>query len=228
MVERRRRPLILASTRAILDSFLNSAKSNGAAEDDGVLRPRRFRFADEDGGSASASLRLKAGILRVVHEGGGANEEFNELSSFVGVSADVLRGLAITSGSASVNDELIRDVIAQTSGFMPRDILALVADAGHHLYKEFFSEADLLLSHGHEADLKALPSYSKKLPNVDKLKKLLLHEPVILTLSEEGQSNSDLIPRNIEQYWISCSAHDKLLYIYALLKPKPRLLAGKV
>ncbi|OAY74954.1 Peroxisome biogenesis protein 6 [Ananas comosus] len=100
MVERRRRPLILASTRAILDSVLNSAKSLGAAEGDGVLRPRRSRFADEDGGSASASLRLKAGILRFVPEGGGADEEFNELSSFVGVSADVLRSLAITSGSA--------------------------------------------------------------------------------------------------------------------------------
>ncbi|XP_020113023.1 uncharacterized protein LOC109727345 [Ananas comosus] len=101
MVERRRRPLILASTRAILDSVVNSAKSIDAAEDNSVLRPRRSRFIDEDGGSASAyaSLRLKAGILRVVHEGGGANEEFNELSSFVGVSTDVLRRLAITSRS---------------------------------------------------------------------------------------------------------------------------------
>uniref|UniRef100_A0A6V7QRI0 RNA helicase n=1 Tax=Ananas comosus var. bracteatus TaxID=296719 RepID=A0A6V7QRI0_ANACO len=100
-------------------------------------------------------------------------------------------------------------------------------------------EADLLLSHGHEADLKALIPHIPRScqcilmsattsPDVDKLKKLLLHEPVTLTLSEEGQSNSDLIPGNIEQYWISCSAHDKLLYIYALLKPKPRLLAGKV
>ncbi|XP_020087903.1 uncharacterized protein LOC109719145 isoform X2 [Ananas comosus] len=62
MVERRWRPLILASTRAILDSVVNSAKSISAAEDDGVLRPRRSRFANEDGGSASASLRLKAGI----------------------------------------------------------------------------------------------------------------------------------------------------------------------
>nr|CAD1823485.1 unnamed protein product [Ananas comosus var. bracteatus] len=61
MVERRWRPLILASTRAILDSVVNSAKSISAAEDDGVLRPRRSRFANEDGGSASASLRLKAG-----------------------------------------------------------------------------------------------------------------------------------------------------------------------
>nr|CAD1827528.1 unnamed protein product [Ananas comosus var. bracteatus] len=136
-------------------------------------------------------------------------------------------------GLQSVNDELIRDVIAQTSGFMPRDILALVADAGASFVQRvlqrgpyllmFLFQADLLLSHGHEADLKALiphiprscqcsnPSYSKKLPDVDKLKKLLLHEPVILTISEEGQSNSDLIPGNIEQYW-----------------PKPRLLAGKV
>nr|CAD1823016.1 unnamed protein product [Ananas comosus var. bracteatus] len=188
LVERRWRPLILASTRAILDPVVNSAKSIGAAEDDSVLRHRRSRFANEDRGSASASLRrlprrrarttpstrartssttatpippppsptssaapmptppgsststrstnrpwrssrrymgaeqwrwgrasythgtclmkfldsnlrphnsdardAMGELWHVVHEGGGANEEFNELSSFVGVSADVLR-----------------------------------------------------------------------------------------------------------------------------------------
>nr|CAD1825961.1 unnamed protein product [Ananas comosus var. bracteatus] len=99
---RDRRPLILASTRAILDSVVNSAKSIGAAEDDGVLRP--------------------PGILRVVHEGGGANEEFNELSSFVGVSADVLRRLAITSGSALFSAVEVESFEFCTSGFVAQKI----------------------------------------------------------------------------------------------------------
>ncbi|KAL5988303.1 DEAD-box ATP-dependent RNA helicase 16 [Asimina triloba] len=73
-------------------------------------------------------------------------------------------------------------------------------------------EADLLLSYGYEGDLKALiPHVPRRCQcllmsatssdDVEKLKKLVLHNPYILTLPE-----------------ISCSACDKLLYILALLK----------
>ncbi|XP_010936191.1 DEAD-box ATP-dependent RNA helicase 16 isoform X2 [Elaeis guineensis] len=90
-------------------------------------------------------------------------------------------------------------------------------------------EADLLLSYGYEDDLKALiPHVPRRCQcllmsatsssDVEKLKKLVLHNPVILTLSEVGHSTDDIIPKNVQQFWISCSAHDKLLYILALLK----------
>ncbi|WZZ46948.1 hypothetical protein YC2023_043207 [Brassica napus] len=53
--------------------------------------------------------------------------------------------------------------------------------------------------------------------DVEKLKKLFLHNPVVLTL-QEGADKEEPVPSNVQQFWISCSAQDKLLHILALLK----------
>ncbi|CAL5372678.1 unnamed protein product [Camellia sinensis] len=90
-------------------------------------------------------------------------------------------------------------------------------------------EADLLLSYGYEDDLKALTAHiprrcqcllmsATSSADVEKLKKLILHNPYILTLPEVGDVKDDIIPQNVQQFWISCSARDKLVYILALLK----------
>ncbi|KAI3936801.1 hypothetical protein MKW98_021663 [Papaver atlanticum] len=54
--------------------------------------------------------------------------------------------------------------------------------------------------------------------DVEKLKKLVLHSPVILTLSEVGDVKDEMIPKNVQQFWISCSTRDKQLYMLSLLK----------
>jgi len=54
--------------------------------------------------------------------------------------------------------------------------------------------------------------------DVDKLIKLLLHNPFVLTLTEVGRAKDDVIPKNVQQFWISCDAKDKMLHILALLK----------
>ncbi|XP_026390981.1 DEAD-box ATP-dependent RNA helicase 16-like [Papaver somniferum] len=90
-------------------------------------------------------------------------------------------------------------------------------------------EADLLLSYGYEDDLKALTPYiprrcqcllmsATSSADVEKLKKLVLHSPVILTLSEVGDVKDEMIPKNVQQFWISCSIRDKQLYMLSLLK----------
>ncbi|KAK9166058.1 hypothetical protein Scep_001249 [Stephania cephalantha] len=90
-------------------------------------------------------------------------------------------------------------------------------------------EADLLLSYGYEDDLKALVPHvprrcqcllmsATSSADVEKLKKLVLHNPFILTLPEVGKAKDEIIPQTVQQYWISCTTHDKLLYILALLK----------
>uniref|UniRef100_A0ACD6A789 Uncharacterized protein n=1 Tax=Avena sativa TaxID=4498 RepID=A0ACD6A789_AVESA len=90
-------------------------------------------------------------------------------------------------------------------------------------------EADLLLSYRCEDDLKALVPHiprgcqsilmsATSSPDIDKLTKLLLHNPFILTLTEVGNAKDDVIPKNVQQFWISCSDKDKMLYILALLK----------
>lgn len=91
-------------------------------------------------------------------------------------------------------------------------------------------EADLLLSYGYEEDLKSLVHHiprrcqcilmsATSSADVDKIKKLVLHSPVILTLTEvEGKECDGVVPSSVQQFWISCDVHDKLLYILALLK----------
>lgn len=91
-------------------------------------------------------------------------------------------------------------------------------------------EADLLLSYGYEQDLKSLVHHiprrcqcilmsATSSADVEKIKKLVLHSPVILTLTEvEGNEYNGVVPNSVQQFWISCDVHDKLLYILALLK----------
>ncbi|XP_057949544.1 DEAD-box ATP-dependent RNA helicase 16 [Malania oleifera] len=89
-------------------------------------------------------------------------------------------------------------------------------------------EADLLLSYGYEDDLKSLTAYvprrcqcllmsATSSTDVEKLKKLILHNPFILTLPEAGEIKDEIIPKNVQQFWVSCSPRDKLLHILALL-----------
>ncbi|CAM8998233.1 unnamed protein product [Rhodiola kirilowii] len=90
-------------------------------------------------------------------------------------------------------------------------------------------QADLLLSFGYENDLKALTAHvprrcqcllmsATSSSDVEKLKKLILHNPYILTLPEVGEVKDDIIPRNVQQFWLACGSNDKLVYILALLK----------
>lgn len=90
-------------------------------------------------------------------------------------------------------------------------------------------EADLLLSYRCEDDIKALVPHiprscqsilmsATSSADIEKLTKLLLHNPFILTLTEVGHAKDDLIPKNVQQFWISCDAKDKMLYILVLLK----------
>ncbi|XP_027366268.1 DEAD-box ATP-dependent RNA helicase 16 isoform X2 [Abrus precatorius] len=90
-------------------------------------------------------------------------------------------------------------------------------------------EADLLLSYGYENDIKAFTPHvprscqcllmsATSSADVDKLKKLILHNPFILTLPEVGNHKDEVIPKNVQQFWISCPGSDKLLYILAVLK----------
>ncbi|MCD7453770.1 DEAD-box ATP-dependent RNA helicase 16 [Datura stramonium] len=99
----------------------------------------------------------------------------------------------------------------------------------HSLSILILDEADLLLSYGYEDDLKALTSHvprgcqcllmsATSSSDVDKLKKLILHNPYILTLPEVGDTKDDIIPKNVQQFYISCAARDKLVHILALLK----------
>lgn len=95
MIERRK-PLILSSTKNLLDYVLNPSKSVDG--DGGEVRSRNPPSDRRN----STSLQLKAGILRHSSDligSGGSKEESLDDAAMVGVSASVLKRLSLTSGS---------------------------------------------------------------------------------------------------------------------------------
>lgn len=93
MVEMRRKPLILASTRAILDSVLSPSESLDDTELDDSAQNRRCLEICE-------SIKLTAGVLRFDEiTDASCSDEFSELSSFVCASTSVLRQLETVTGS---------------------------------------------------------------------------------------------------------------------------------
>lgn len=124
------------------------------------------------------------------------------------------------------------DVLISTPACIPKCLSSGVLQAASitsSLETLVLDEADLLLSYGYENDIKALTPHvprscqcllmsATSSADVDKLKKLILHNPFILTLPEVGNHKDDVIPKNVQQFWISCPASDKLLYILSVLK----------
>ncbi|XP_065827842.1 probable ATP-dependent RNA helicase DDX56 [Oscarella lobularis] len=94
-------------------------------------------------------------------------------------------------------------------------------------------EADLVFSFGYKDDLEALTSFLPKIcqtflisatlsEDVELLKKLVLHNPVSVSLDEEELKKEQA---QLAQYHIRCQPDDKFLLLCALLKLK--LLRGK-
>ncbi|KAK2403106.1 DEAD-box ATP-dependent RNA helicase [Trifolium repens] len=124
------------------------------------------------------------------------------------------------------------DVLISTPACVAKCLSNSILDAASingSLETLVLDEADLLLSYGYENDIKALTPHiprscqcllmsATSSADVDKLKKLMLHNPFILTLPEVGNHKDEVIPKNVQQFWIYCPANDKLLYILAMLK----------
>ncbi|KAL2931910.1 Peroxisome biogenesis protein 6 [Bienertia sinuspersici] len=93
MVERRK-PLLLASTKALLNSVLPNPKTTSNVDDN----------APTSSDSSSSSLQIQAGILKFPKGKNGILPKFASLdhSSLVGLSTAQLKRLAITSGSLVV------------------------------------------------------------------------------------------------------------------------------
>lgn len=123
------------------------------------------------------------------------------------------------------------DILVSTPACIPKCFSAGVlqtASLNNALKFLILDEADLLLSYGYEDDLKALTALVSKScqcllmsatssADVDKLKKLILHNAIILTLPEDDDVKDKKVPQNVQQFWISCGAREKLVHILALL-----------
>ncbi|XP_064631463.1 probable ATP-dependent RNA helicase DDX56 isoform X2 [Lineus longissimus] len=118
----------------------------------------------------------------------------------------------------------------------PSRILAHIAAKNLHLKSSLellvIDEADLVFSFGYEQDVKSILSHLPKIyqaflmsatlsDDVKSLKKLVLHNPVILKLEESQLPETS----QLTQYHIKCEEEDKFVLIYALFKLK--LIRGK-
>ncbi|XP_051178562.1 DEAD-box ATP-dependent RNA helicase 16 [Lolium perenne] len=161
---------------------------------------------------------------------------FNEASSLLQLCTSKLR---IVQVNASMPDKDIKlalsgppNILVTTPACVATCISKGIVQGSsikESLSMMVLDEADLLLSYRCEDDLKALVPHiprgcqsilmsATSSPDIVKLAKLLLHNPDILTLTEVGHVKDDVVPRNVQQFWISCSEKDKMLYILALLK----------
>ncbi|KAK3146601.1 hypothetical protein QOZ80_3BG0268770 [Eleusine coracana subsp. coracana] len=163
---------------------------------------------------------------------------YNEASSLLEFCTSKLKVVQVT---ASMSDKDITIALSAPPNILvstPACVAACISKGiirgssiKESLSMMIFDEADLLLSYRCEDDLKALVPHiprscqsilmsATSSSDVEKLTKLLLHNPFILTLTEVGHAKDDVIPKNVQQFWISCSTKDKMLYILALLQFK--------
>ncbi|KFK30125.1 hypothetical protein AALP_AA7G220200 [Arabis alpina] len=164
-----------------------------------------------------------------------SQQVYTEVSSLIELCRVQLKVVQLASSmpASDMRNALagLPEIIVTTPACIPKCFAAGVLEPkaiSDSLEILVLDEADLLLSYGYEENLKSvisvIPRRCQRLlmsattcSDVDKLKKLILHNPTVITL-QEGNDKEEAVPSNVQQFWISCSAQDKLLHILALLK----------
>ncbi|XP_022779041.1 probable ATP-dependent RNA helicase DDX56 [Stylophora pistillata] len=161
-----------------------------------------------------------------------AHRNIKELSCYCSREvkvADVAQGNLISTKSLLME---CPDIVVATPSVLLGHVQAKNVDLKASLQMLIIDEADLVFSYGYEHDLKSLLSHFPKIyqsflmsatlsEDVTALKKLVLHNPVILKLQESQLPSDD----KLTQYFIKCEMEEKFLLIYTLLKL--RLVQGK-
>ncbi|KAF2295635.1 hypothetical protein GH714_033366 [Hevea brasiliensis] len=186
--------------------------------------------------SSGSSRKLAPSAFILVPSGELCQQVHKEVSSLIDSCKVQLKAVQLTTkmGVSDLRTALAGppDVIVTTPACVAKCLSAGALQSSSindSLEILVLDEADLLLSFGYEDDLKALTAFvprrcqcllmsATSSADVDKLKKLILHNPYILTLPEVEGVKDEAIPKNVQQFWISCSNQDKLLHILALLK----------
>ena len=139
-------------------------------------------------------------------------------------------------GNAQVNSvtQLVgaADIVIGTPSKLLAHINNKTIDLQKHMKFIVIDEADIMFSYGYEHDLKLLVTHLPKIyqallvsatmsSDVENLKGLILHNPVVLHLEESDVPDDD----KLKQYVVRCEASDKFLLGYALFKLN--LIRGK-
>ncbi|KAG0483379.1 hypothetical protein HPP92_011463 [Vanilla planifolia] len=219
-------PLILEGKDVVARAKTGSGKTFA------YLLPLLQKLFSESGGprKSGPSALILLPTRELCHQ---VHSEISSLLEFCRVQVMVVQLLSDMSvqdmnAALAGPPEVVVSTPACISGCLSKGVLQ-VSSVQDSLLMLILDEADLLLSHGYEDDLKNLvPLVPRRCQclllsatsssDVEKLKKLVLHNPVILTLSDANHPEDEIIPKNVQQFLITCSFDDKLLYILALLK----------
>ncbi|KAL8192030.1 hypothetical protein R6Q57_028151 [Mikania cordata] len=102
MVGRRRKPLVLSSTKSLLSSVLDSSNKEIRKGIDGDLINKHSSIDGDGDDGAPTMLQLRAGILRLSEERLGVSRQKAislDEAALIGLSTSLLKRLSITSGS---------------------------------------------------------------------------------------------------------------------------------
>ncbi|KAG6766782.1 hypothetical protein POTOM_027955 [Populus tomentosa] len=206
----------------------------------------------------SSRKKLSPSAFILVPSGELCQQVYKEVSSLIDSSKAQLKAVQLTSNmpASDLRNALAGppDILVSTPSCVAKSLSVGVLKSesiNDSLEILVLDEADLLLSFGYEEDLKALTALvprrcqcllmsATSSADVDKLKKLVLHNPYVLTLPEVEGVKDEVIPKNVQQFWISesvkakllvmipmglsygllvsCGDRDKLVHILALLK----------
>jgi ATP-dependent RNA helicase DDX56/DBP9 len=186
-------------------------------------------------GGSSSSTGLRALVLVPTREL--CQQVYQEITSLLEHCGGTLRviQLATTMSPATLKSAMARipDILVATPARIAECLThnALIPSSLQtSLSTLVLDEADLLFSYGYEEDLRNLSVHvprscqcllmsATSCPDVDKLKKLVLHNPVTLTLAEiDGSADGSIVPKSVQQFSLECSLRDKLLYALSLFK----------
>ncbi|RHY62310.1 hypothetical protein DYB34_001397 [Aphanomyces astaci] len=139
---------------------------------------------------------------------------------------DIVSVLGLSGQTVNAQQALLRDlpdILITTPSRLVVHLDAGNVDLKHSVHTVVMDEADMILSFGYGDDVKkifnALPKICQHFfmsatlsPELDALKKALLHNPAVVKL-EEGSSDGKLT-----QYYLPVAKQDKDLLLYALIK----------
>ncbi|KAK4584931.1 hypothetical protein RGQ29_022556 [Quercus rubra] len=148
-----------------------------------------------------------------------SQQVYTEVSSLIELCRVQLKVVQLTSSmtASDLRAALVGppNILVCTPACIPKCFSADVlqsASINSSLEILVLDEADLLLSYGYEDDIKAFTAHiprrcqcllmsATSSADVEKLKKLILHNPFILTLPEVGNIKDEVIPKNVQQFW---------------------------
>ena len=139
---------------------------------------------------------------------------------------DVLTICALTDDNVTIQLQKIQskpDIIISTPARLVNQLKAGKIDLSH-VKTLVIDEADLVLSFGYAEDVHSITAKMPKIfqgllmsatlsPELEKFKRVLLHNPAVLKLEEEEKGVGELL-----QFYLTATENDKFLILYVFIK----------